>query len=78
MAQNHLVVCYDTEEETLKIEYDTTNARFQTGNVYDEWQGWREPTKNEELLTDEIIDVFHGKHVQGNFLKLTNLNMEDE
>lgn len=56
MAQIHLVVCYDTEDGSIQVDWATTLAKFHEENVYHpDREEWAYPTEEEDSLLDEII-----------------------
>lgn len=56
MAQIHLVICYDTEDNSIGVDWQTTLAKFHEENIYHpEAEKWDYPSDEEDKIIDELI-----------------------
>lgn len=56
MAQIHLVICYDTESDSVEVDWATTQAKFHEMLVFHPDTGqWDTPSGEEDELVNILI-----------------------
>ena len=52
--QLHYVVSYNLDEGKWEIDWDSTGARFDEGNMYDKDNGWSHSIVDENVIIQDL------------------------